>query len=108
MKLVTAVIRPQQVYKVTEALSEAGFNAFSKWNVLGRGKQKGIKVGDVVYEELPKEMIYVVVDNNEKDEVVDIIIHNAKSSDDGNPGDGKIFVTNIEEEYSIGEQSRVN
>lgn len=107
MKLVTAVIRPQNVYKVTEALSNAGFNAFSKWNVLGRGKQKGIKVGEVVYEELPKEMLYVVVDNHEKDEVIEIIIQNAKSGDNGNPGDGKIFVTDIEEEYSIGEQSRI-
>lgn len=31
MKLVTAIVRPKQVYVVTEALSEAGFNAFSKW-----------------------------------------------------------------------------
>lgn len=106
MKLVTAIIRPQQVYKVTEALSEAGFNAFSKWNVLGRGKQKGIKVGEIVYEELPKEYLYIVVDNNEKDEVVDIIINTAKTGETGSPGDGKIFVTNIEEEYTIGEQIR--
>lgn len=105
MKLVTAVIRPQQVYKVTESLSNAGFNAFSKWNVLGRGKQKGIKVGEVVYEELPKEMIYIVVDNSEKDEVIDIIINVAKTGDDGCHGDGKIFVTDIEEEYTIGEKS---
>lgn len=104
MKLVTAVIRPQQVYKVTEALSNAGFNAYSKWAILGRGKQKGIQVGDVVYEELPKEMIYVVVSPNEKDEVVDIIIKSARMTEEGNPGDGKIFVTNIEEEYSISEQ----
>lgn len=106
MKLVTAVIRPQQVYKVTEALSKAGFNAFSKWNVLGRGKQKGIKVGEVVYEELPKEMIYVVVDDSEKDEVVDIIINIAKTGEDGSPGDGKIFVSDIQEEYTIGESNR--
>lgn len=105
MKLVTAVVRHQQVFKVTAALSEAGFNAYSKWSVLGRGKQKGIQVGDVFYEELPKEMIYVVVDQKEKDEVVDIIIKSAKTTEEGNPGDGKIFVTNIEEEYSISEQS---
>lgn len=107
MKLVTAVIRPQQVYKVTEALSQAGFNAYSKWSVLGRGKQKGIKVGEVVYEELPKEMLYVVVSPKEKDEVVDIIIKSARMTENGSPGDGRIFVTNIEEEYSISEQSRI-
>lgn len=105
MKLVTAVIRAQQVYKVTDALAEAGFNAYSRWSVLGRGKQKGIKVGEIVYDELPKEMIYVVVSPKEKDEVVDIIIKSARVTENGNPGDGKIFVTNIEEEYSISEQN---
>lgn len=103
MKLITAVVRPQQIYKVTEALSEAGFNAYSKWDVLGRGKQKGIKVGDVLYEELPKEMLYVVVSPKEKDEVVDIIIRAGKTGETGSRGDGKVFVTNIEEEYSIGD-----
>lgn len=105
MKLVTAVIRHQQVFKVTAALSDAGFNAFSRWSVLGRGKQKGIQVGNVVYEELPKETLYVVVDNHEKDEVVDIIIKSARAGETGSPGDGKIFVSNIEEEYSISEQN---
>lgn len=104
MKLITAVIRPQQVYIVTTALAEAGFNAFSKWSVLGRGKQKGIQVGNVLYEELPKEMLYVVVSPHEKDEVVDIILKAAKSDSGGKPGDGKIFVSDIDEEYSISEQ----
>lgn len=104
MKLVTAVVRPQQVSKVTEALSDAGFNAYSKWAVYGRGKQKGIKVGDVIYEELPKAMLYLVVENNEKDEVVEIIIQSAKVGENGSRGDGKVFVTNLEEEYSISEQ----
>lgn len=105
MKLVTAVIRPQMVYTVTEALAQAGFNAFSKWSVLGRGRQKGIKVGEVTYEELPKTMLYLVVENKEKDEVVDIILRTAKVGETGNPGDGKVFVTTIEEEYSISEQN---
>lgn len=105
MKLVTAVIRPQMVYVVAEALSEAGFNAFSKWPVLGRGRQKGIKVGDVTYEELPKCMLYLVVENKEKDEVVDIILRTAKANETGCPGDGKVFVTNVEEEYSISDQN---
>lgn len=105
MKLITAVIRPQQVYAVTEALSDAGFNAFSKWQILGRGKQKGIKVGDVIYSELPKEMLYVVVENIEKDEAIDIIIRTARAGDKGSRGDGKVFVTNIEEEYAISDDT---
>ncbi len=104
MKLVTAVVRPQKINEVTEALSEAGYKAFSKWSILGRGRQKGIKVGDVIHEEMPKCMLYIVVEPKEKDEVVDIIIQAAKCGEHGNKGDGKIFVTDIDECYTISEQ----
>ena len=40
MKLVTAIVRPEKAGLVIEALSDAGYNAFSKWSVSGRGKQK--------------------------------------------------------------------
>lgn len=106
MKLVSAIIRPEKASVVVEKLSEAGYNAFSKWAILGRGKQKGIQVGDVFYEEMPKNMLYLVVEEDEKDEVVDIIIHTAKSGEHGSSGDGRIFVTDIEETYTISEQLR--
>ena len=105
MKLVTAIVRPQRNAAVVEALSEAGYNAYSKWSIFGRGRQKGIKVGDVVYEEMPKAMLYVVVEDNEKDEVVDIILRTAKCGERGNRGDGRIFVNSIEECYTISEDS---
>ena len=106
MKLVSAIIRPEKASFVVNQLSEAGYNAFSKWSISGRGKQKGIQVGDVFYEEMPKNMLYLVVEENEKDEVVDIIIHSAKSGERGSSGDGRIFVTDIEETYTISEQLR--
>ncbi|MFI3172966.1 MAG: P-II family nitrogen regulator [Eubacteriales bacterium] len=105
MKLITAIVRPQKVQAVTEALSDAGYNAYSKWSIFGRGRQKGIKVGEVVYEEMPKAMLYIAVEPKEKDEVIDIIIEAAKCGPNGSRGDGKIFVTDIDECYTISEQA---
>ena len=49
MKLVTAIIRPEKVMNVIKALEEEGYFAFSKWSISGRGREKGIQVGDVLY-----------------------------------------------------------
>ncbi len=104
MKLITAIVRPQRNAAVVSALSDAGYNAYSKWSVFGRGRQKGIKVGEVVYEEMPKAMLYIAVEDDEKDEVVDIIIQAAKCGEHGSRGDGRIFVTDILESYTISEE----
>lgn len=104
MKLVIAIVRPERCGIIISSLSNSGYNAFTKWPVSGRGKQKGIQVGNVFYEEMPKNMIFVAVEKDEKDEVIDIIIKGAKSSESGNSGDGKIFVTDIDEMYTISEE----
>lgn len=106
MKLITAIVRPEKVMDVIKALEEEGYYAFSKWPVSGRGREKGIKVGDVLYQEMAKTMLYVTVADKEKDEAVDIIIHSAKSGQYGHFGDGKIFVSNMDEEYTISEETR--
>lgn len=105
MKLVTAIVRPERTGVIVSALAEAGYNAYTKWPVSGRGKQKGIQVGEVFYEEMPKNMLYIIVEKKEKDEVIDIIIEHAKSGTHGCSGDGRIFVTDVEEEYTISEQA---
>ena len=69
-------------------------------------KQKGIQVGDVLYQEMAKNMLYITVGDKEKDEVVDIIINSAKSGQYGHYGDGKIFVSDISEAYTISEETR--
>ena len=66
--------------------------------VFGRGKQKGIKVGNVVYDNLPKTMLMMVVDDNKLENAVKIIEGAART---GNIGDGKIFVSSVEEAYTI-------
>ena len=59
MKMIRAIIRPEKVDEVLVELSDAGFPAVTKIDVVGRGKQRGIKVGDVHYDELPKRNNFV-------------------------------------------------
>ena len=57
MLMVRAIVRPEKCDEVMAALMYAGFPAVTKMAVYGRGKQRGMKVGDVTYDELPKEML---------------------------------------------------
>jgi nitrogen regulatory protein PII 1 len=98
MKMIRAVLRPKKTDEVVEALAEGGFVALTKINVAGRGKQKGVKVGDVYYDELPKTMLLMVVNDKDVEKAIGII---SKTSYTGNPGDGKIFVTPVEKTYTI-------
>ena len=95
MKLVTAIVRPEKVMDVIKALEQEGYYAFSKWAISGRGREKGIQVGDVLYQEMAKAMLYITVGDKEKDEVVDIIINSAKSGPTGHYGDGSIWAVAV-------------
>jgi nitrogen regulatory protein PII 1 len=81
-------------------LAAAGFPAVTKMDVYGRGKQKGITVGEVHYDEIPKEMLMIVVRDEDKDDLVKLIIRTAKTGT-GTFGDGRIFVTPVESAYTI-------
>ena len=67
-------------------------------NVFGRGKQKGIRVGTVCYDELPKVMLMLVVEDGDLQKAVNVIQNSART---GNIGDGKIFVTDVSEAYTV-------
>jgi nitrogen regulatory protein PII 1 len=99
--LVQAVVRPEKVYEVMKALLEAGFPAVTKMDVFGRGKQRGLKVGEITYDELPKEMLLVVVPDADKDLVIETVIKTARTGAKGTFGDGKIFVSKVEESYTV-------
>lgn len=101
MLMVKAIIRPEKVGVVLSELCDAGFPAVTKFDVVGRGKQRGVKVGEVYYDEIPKEMLLLVVNDEDKDDVVKIIMKNAKTGEKGAFGDGKIFVTPVEAAYTI-------
>ncbi|MCR3883341.1 P-II family nitrogen regulator [Methanotrichaceae archaeon M04Ac] len=98
MKMIRAIVRPEKVDRVADALEEAGFVALTKLDVFGRGKQKGIRVGEMVYDSLSKTMLMIVVDDDRLQEAVRVIEESART---GNIGDGKIFVTPVEEAHTI-------
>ena len=101
MILIRAIVRPDKTDAVLTALKEAGIPAVTKFSVVGRGKQRGIKIGDITYDEIPKEMLMIVVHDMDKDYVIKIIMQAARSGEKGAFGDGKIFVTEVEEMYTI-------
>jgi nitrogen regulatory protein PII 1 len=70
-------------------------------DVYGRGKQRGMKIGEVTYDELPKELIFAVVKDDDKDFVIETIMKAAKTDPKGAFGDGKIFVSQVDEVYTI-------
>lgn len=101
MTMVRAIIRPERADAVLAALMDAGYPAVTKISVVGRGKQRGIKIGEVTYDELPKELIMTVVQDGDKDYVVKTIMAAARTGDKGSFGDGKIFVSPVEEVYTV-------
>ncbi|MCE8425754.1 MAG: P-II family nitrogen regulator [Candidatus Methanoperedens sp.] len=98
MKMIRAIIRPNREEKVVEHLEKDGFYSMTKTNVFGRGKQKGIRVGTVCYDELPKVMLMLVVEDNDLPKAIKVIQNSART---GNIGDGKIFVTDVSEAYTV-------
>lgn len=100
MVMIRAIIRPEKVDGTLKALADAGYPAVTKIEVYGRGKQKGLQVGSVFYDELPKEMLIIVVDDEAEEKVSSIIIEAARTGE-GNFGDGRIFVTPIKKAYTI-------
>jgi len=100
MLLVRAIIRPEKTGAVMSEVAAAGFPAVTKMAVYGRGKQKGIKVGDVVYDEIPKEMLMYFINDEDKDDLIKIIMRIARTGE-GNYGDGRIFVSPVESAYTI-------
>lgn len=100
MLLVRAIVRPEKTNEVLDELMSAGFPAVTKMDVFGRGKQKGIIAGSVQYDEIPKEMLMFVIKDEDKEDLIKIIMRTAKTGD-GNFGDGRIFVTPVLEAYTV-------
>lgn len=98
MKMIRAIVRPEAADFVAEGLAEAGFFSMTKIPVFGRGKQKGITVGTVHYDELAKTMLMIVVEDRDQDAVLKLITSKAYT---GNFGDGKIFVTAVERALTV-------
>jgi nitrogen regulatory protein P-II 2 len=97
VKIVSAIIKPFRLDDVRSALSDIGINGLTVYEVKGFGRQKGhtelYRGAEYVVDYIPKVKIEVAVDDQLVDQVIDSIIESAKT---GKIGDGKIFVTNLE------------
>jgi len=101
MIMIRAIVRPEKADDILAALMDAGFPAVTKYSVAGRGKQRGIKIGEITYDEIPKTMLLSVVKAEDKDFVINTIMDAARTGTKGAFGDGKIFVTDVEDVYTI-------
>ena len=99
--MIRAIIRPEKVPEVLSELLESGFPAVTRMDVMGRGRQRGIQFGDVYYDEIPKEMLMLVVKDEDKSDVVEIILKKARTGEQGAFGDGKIFVSPVTDAYTV-------
>ena len=102
MKLVTAIIKPFKVEEVRAALDEIGVSGMTMTEVKGFGRQKGhtelYRGAEYTIDFLPKIKIEIAVTDEIVEQVKNAII---KSSASGKIGDGKIFITSIEEVVRI-------
>ncbi len=108
MKKVEAIVKPFKLDEVREALAEVGVSGLTVTEVKGFGRQKGhtelYRGAEYVVDFLPKVKIEVVVTDSLVDQVVEAIVKSART---GKIGDGKIFVTEVEQVVRIrtGEQN---
>ena len=102
MKKIEAIIRPEKLEHVKDALEQEGFVSMTITEVKGRGEQKGITLQfrgrTMEVEVLPKVKIEIVVDDSKVDAVIETIVRSART---GRVGDGKIFVIPIEDAVRI-------
>ena len=103
MKLIKAIIRPEKLSDVRAALEQLDcYHGITITEVMGHGNQKGItrswRGEKYEIDLIPKVMLELVVKDEDVDTVKTAIIRNAKT---GEVGDGKIFVTQVEEAYTI-------
>ena len=102
MKQVTAIIKPFKLDEVREALAEVGVNGLTVTEVKGFGRQKGhtelYRGAEYVVDFLPKIRVEMVVAGEAVDRVIEAIVRSART---GKIGDGKIFVTAVEQAIRI-------
>lgn len=102
MKRIIAIIRPDKFETVKNSLEEIGIHGMTVEDVKGRGRQLGITESyrgkDYTVDLLPKVRLEIVVKADDVDKVINVIVQEAKT---GDIGDGKIFVSPVEEVIRI-------
>lgn len=98
MKMLRAIVRPEVEDHVLDEMEHEGFVAYTRLNVMGRGRQKGVVKRDVHFLDSPKSLLLVVVEDEKCDRLVQLI---RKAARTGKMGDGRIFVTPVEKAVTI-------
>ncbi|MDA0799590.1 MAG: P-II family nitrogen regulator [Chloroflexi bacterium] len=104
---IEAIVRPERVSQVTAALVEAGCPGFYYYNITGQGRQHGVEVfvgrggAMATRSTVPKTLIRTVINEDQKDAIVAAIVASAKGPGEGDIGDGKIFVSQIEDAVRV-------
>jgi len=105
MKMIMAVIRPEKLKNVKDALKEANIKGMTMFPVRGRGSQSGMtfttRTGTFCVDEIEKVMLNIVVDDEQRQLAIDAIKASAKT---GHIGDGRIFVLPVEESLKVSEE----
>jgi nitrogen regulatory protein PII 1 len=98
-------MRPEQERNVIDELDRVGLGAMTKVNVFGRGKEKGSMEEPVEwdspltkYDEVPKTMLLLAVEDDDVHEVTDVITRTART---GQIGDGKIFISDVDDVLTV-------
>jgi nitrogen regulatory protein PII 1 len=104
---IEAIVRPERVSQVTAALVEAGCPGFYYYNITGQGRQHGVEVfvgrggAMATRSTVPKTLIRTVINEDQKDAIVAAIVGSAKGHGEGAIGDGKIFVSQVEDAVRV-------
>ena len=102
MKMITAVIKPFKLDDVREAVAEIGIQGITVTEVKGFGRQRGhtelYRGAEYVVDFLPKAKIELAVDDDVAEQVIEAIANAART---GKIGDGKIFITDLEQAIRI-------
>jgi len=102
MKEIIAIIRPEKLETVKMALEEIGCHGMTVTEVKGRGRQLGVtesyRGSDYRIDLLPKTRLEIIVNDGELDEVIETIVKTAQT---GDIGDGKIFISPVEDVVRI-------
>jgi nitrogen regulatory protein P-II 1 len=109
MKKIVAIIRPNKIDEVKEVLKEIGCSGMTVTEVKGRGRQLGITESyrgtDYCIDMLPKTRLEIIVIEEDTEEVIKAIVKTAQT---GNIGDGKIFISPVEDVVRIRTGERGN
>ncbi len=97
MKRIAAVVRPEKLEVLKEALFQANVSGMTIYQVYGCGNQHGwteyFRGSEVFVNMVQKVKFEIIVDDDRVDEIVDIIVNTSRT---GNVGDGKIFISDVE------------